>query len=67
MTPTISQLIPPALDGLSRREINIMSRLLGRLSELQKELPKPATAKGEAQRRRRENERRRLSMTSDAD
>jgi hypothetical protein len=55
-----------ALDGLSTHERDIMSRLLRMAPEPQKDSPKSATAKGEAQRRRRENERRRLNAASNA-
>jgi hypothetical protein len=57
----------PAFNGLSKGEREIMSRLLRMQPEEQKKSPKPGTAKGEAQRRRRENERRQLSIASDAD
>jgi hypothetical protein len=45
-----------ALDGLSTREQEIMSRLLRMPPSQQKDAPKPKTPKGESQRRRRENE-----------
>ena len=45
------------LAGLSEQEREIMSRLLRLPPERQKAAPKPTTAKGEAQRRRRAQER----------
>jgi hypothetical protein len=45
------------LAGVSDSEREIMRRLLNMPPEPQKAAPKPATAKGEAQRRRRVQER----------
>jgi hypothetical protein len=45
-----------ALVGLTKHEQDTMSRLLRMPPEPQKDSPKPATRKGEAQRRRRERE-----------
>jgi hypothetical protein len=45
------------LAGVSEEEREIMSRLLRTPPEPQKAASKPATAKGEAQRRRRAQER----------
>jgi len=45
------------LDGLPERDREIMARLLCMPPEQQKASPKPATVKGDAQRRRRERER----------
>jgi len=44
--------------GIPAREREIMTRLLRMPPEQQKDAPKPTTAKGASQRRRRENERR---------
>lgn len=46
-----------ATDGISTHEAEIMTRLLRMQPEPQKAASKPATAKGAAQRRRREKER----------
>ena len=46
------------LVGLSKDEQEIMARLLRMPPEQQKAAPKPATHRGEAQRRRRARERR---------
>jgi hypothetical protein len=48
---------PSPLAGLSEQEGEIMRRLLRMRPEQQKETGRPQTAKGEAQRRRREKER----------
>jgi hypothetical protein len=45
------------LAGISKREREIMVRLLRMSPEQQKDAPKPATSKGIAQRQRRRNER----------
>jgi hypothetical protein len=47
------------LAGISERDREVMRQLLRRPHEPQKAAPKAATPKGEAQRRRRENERHR--------
>jgi hypothetical protein len=54
-----------ALDGISDDEREIMSRLLRMPPERQKAAPKPATAKGDAQRRRRAQERQHPTVTND--
>jgi len=46
------------LAGVSEQEREIMSRLLRMPPERQKAAPKPTSPKGEAQRRRRAQERR---------
>jgi len=48
---------PDPLAGVSEQERKIMSRLLRMPPEHQKAASKPATTKGEAQRRRRAQER----------
>jgi hypothetical protein len=53
------------LTGVSEQEQEIMSRLLRMPPEYQKVAPKPATAKGEAQRRRRAQERQQPTGASD--
>jgi hypothetical protein len=45
------------LAGVSEQEREVMSRLLRMPPERQKAAPKPTSAKGEAQRRRRAQER----------
>jgi hypothetical protein len=46
-----------ALAGLSKRDREVMASLLRMPPEEHKAAPKPATPKGEGQRRRRQNER----------
>jgi hypothetical protein len=53
-----------ALAGLSAEEQRIMQRLLQTPPEPYKAAPKPATPQGEAQRRRREKERKHTSEAS---
>jgi hypothetical protein len=52
------------LVGISEQEREIMSRLLRMPPEQQKAAPKPATAKGEAQRRRRAQERQQPTVAN---
>jgi hypothetical protein len=52
------------LEGISERERRTMLALLRMPREQQKAAPKAATPQGEAQRRRRENERQRLTVAS---
>jgi hypothetical protein len=54
------------LSGIAEREREIMARLLRMSPEQQKSTPKPATTKGDAQRRRREKERRQTNRASGA-
>jgi hypothetical protein len=53
------------LTGVSEQEREIMSRLLNMPPERQKAAPKPASAKGEAQRRRRAQERQHPTGAND--
>jgi hypothetical protein len=55
------------LAGVSEREREIMARLLSMPPERQKAAAKPATPKGEAQRRRREKERRQPTVAIGGD
>ena len=48
---------PDPLEGISQREQATMLALLKMRPEQHKDIPKPATKRGEAQRRRRERER----------
>jgi hypothetical protein len=52
------------LTNLPQRDMEIMARLLRMSPEPQKDAPKPATVKGEAQRRRREKERKHSNEAS---
>lgn len=52
------------LRGLTAAERRIMDRLLRTSPKQQKNSPKPMTAKGDAQRRRREKERKHSSESS---
>lgn len=56
-----------SLAGISDREREIMRHLLRMAPERQKAAAKPATVKGEAQRRRREKERRHPTVATGAD
>jgi hypothetical protein len=53
------------LAGVSERECDIMQRLLNMPPEHQKAAPKPTSVKGEAQRRRRAQERQQPTVAND--
>jgi hypothetical protein len=55
-----------SLAGISDRDQGIMARLLRMPPEQQKAAPKPTTAQGDAQRRRREKERHQPTEASGA-
>jgi len=55
------------LSGVSKREQDIMARLLRMPPEQQKAAARPATAQADAQRRRRERERQQPTSASGGD
>jgi hypothetical protein len=52
------------LANLPQRDLEIMARLLRMSPEPQRDAPRPTTPQGEAQRRRREKERRQSARES---